>query len=1228
MNTHTTFYEKTMKNMPLMVWFSLLAPLSAQASLDCEFNILNSWEDGATAEIVITNSGSEVHTITEITAELNTMFVEQSWSAQVEGSNPYTFIPFSWANQIAPNHSVTFGMQLSGKSEGVTAQLGGDCGTSANQPPVAIIEDCMTLPSAWLYAEQFVVSSPTEHCQLTAEDPEGLPVTYQVDWGDGVIDSENHHTYLENGLYTATLTVSDGKLSSTASTTVDANGSGVPGTTLMHCSIDGDKLKINCEDRGSIDPDGELGFAVFINDEVKQVSSTPLSYATQMTSADTYAITYGMTDHYHVDEQTVYAYLESSIYPVKNRGLDCTFTLGAEHDYGTEAIFTITNTSNQAITDWESQLLFSGNTQIVRHQNADLMIVDGPEYYLKKTLDRSCATESRCGGLAPGDTDTVTMVLQGEITEPALGGDCGYTTNHPPVANFGDCPIHISAAILYGESFRVNPVITSCEITAKDQDGDALSYSLDWGDGTVTTDTTIPFNAEHQYINSDKYTLTLTVSDGELTDSVTTVIDAIGMTLPPQPLTYCQVDRESLTLSCEDRGSFDVDSSDLGFIADIEGALLQESETPFSFTQQLEQAGTYDFLYGMTDGRHIVSQRMTAQLEDETRPTQEPMFCYFTRGKTHSYGTEATLYLNNSSNDIVTSWRAVLNFAEDGYSADAKVVYQENAVLRLTGEPGYTFGEESGSTIAPGETLEVKMILQEENPDKFTSPTISGDCNTNGLNQPPEVAISCEFHGDSFTYADEFISAVGGAYCRILGTDPDGDDLTYSVDWGDGSIRPEEPLRGEVQVGHTHIETNDYTITVDVSDGIHTTQASTTVKSWGSGLPGKTLAFCALEKDSRTVYCEDRGSFDPDSELFYAAFIDKSLYKTSYEPLNFSYVFDEINSLEDAPYEGSLTRDFQNHIITYGTASNSHIDEQNVYVRFEPAYRPTLLTEYDCDFSLGGTHDYGTDAELTISPVGVSVDPWYVNVNFPGNTQVVNHKGATLFVGEQGSSNFLFEDSGLKQGQASHISMIIQGDIDQPELGGVCSKQKPNHSPVACIKPPMLTPDSTNVYVLSAACSSDADEDVLTYRWQFQDGDTAEGETIRHSFAPGTHEVTLIVSDGVATDSARTTVTVTEDTNALLCDYELTSQWETGFTALVTVTNQDLEPQNPWEVTWEYTDGSSVKTVWGAQLQGTATPYLASGLAWNNTLDKGESTRFGILGAGSGRDMIFSGLCQ
>jgi beta-glucosidase len=79
-----------------------------------------------------------------------------------------------------------------------------------------------------------------------------------------------------------------------------------------------------------------------------------------------------------------------------------------------------------------------------------------------------------------------------------------------------------------------------------------------------------------------------------------------------------------------------------------------------------------------------------------------------------------------------------------------------------------------------------------------------------------------------------------------------------------------------------------------------------------------------------------------------------------------------------------------------------------------------------------------------------------------------------------------------------------------------------------------------------------------------------------------------------------------------------TSDWSTGFTATVTVTNTGTAALNPWSLQWTFGAGQQVTQAWSAKVTQAGAAVTAVGESWNATLAPGASTSFGFNGSSSG----------
>jgi cellulose 1,4-beta-cellobiosidase len=81
---------------------------------------------------------------------------------------------------------------------------------------------------------------------------------------------------------------------------------------------------------------------------------------------------------------------------------------------------------------------------------------------------------------------------------------------------------------------------------------------------------------------------------------------------------------------------------------------------------------------------------------------------------------------------------------------------------------------------------------------------------------------------------------------------------------------------------------------------------------------------------------------------------------------------------------------------------------------------------------------------------------------------------------------------------------------------------------------------------------------------------------------------------------------------AALCSYKVDNEWNSGFVASITITNNGSSVINGWNVGWQYTT-NRITNLWNATLGGS-NPYTAASLDWNKTIQPGQSVSFGFQG--------------
>lgn len=86
-------------------------------------------------------------------------------------------------------------------------------------------------------------------------------------------------------------------------------------------------------------------------------------------------------------------------------------------------------------------------------------------------------------------------------------------------------------------------------------------------------------------------------------------------------------------------------------------------------------------------------------------------------------------------------------------------------------------------------------------------------------------------------------------------------------------------------------------------------------------------------------------------------------------------------------------------------------------------------------------------------------------------------------------------------------------------------------------------------------------------------------------------------------------------------DYKVQNQWDTGFTAAVTVTNNSAA-KSSWAVKWSYAGNQKVTSGWNAKISQSGTAVTAANETYNGTLATGGSVSFGFNASYSGANAL------
>ena len=88
---------------------------------------------------------------------------------------------------------------------------------------------------------------------------------------------------------------------------------------------------------------------------------------------------------------------------------------------------------------------------------------------------------------------------------------------------------------------------------------------------------------------------------------------------------------------------------------------------------------------------------------------------------------------------------------------------------------------------------------------------------------------------------------------------------------------------------------------------------------------------------------------------------------------------------------------------------------------------------------------------------------------------------------------------------------------------------------------------------------------------------------------------------------------VSTQLHAAECEYSISNEWGTGFTASVTIQNNTAQEIDGWSVDIEFADSTSISSMWNADLSGD-NPYQASNKNYNAKISVDSQRQFGFNG--------------
>jgi len=334
-------------------------------------------------------------------------------------------------------------------------------------------------------------------------------------------------------------------------------------------------------------------------------------------------------------------------------------------------------------------------------------------------------------------------------------------------------------------------------------------------------------------------------------------------------------------------------------------------------------------------------------------------------------------------------------------------------------------------------------------------------------NRAPDAAIAYSTEG--------LVLAVDGTDS----TDPDGDELTYSWTWGDGT-----PAGTEATMSHTYAEAGTYTLRLTVSDGdLSDPEQVSVMVSPANRAP---VASFTAQISDLVVATNASGSTDPDGDvLTFSWDWGDGSPSTAGETASHTYGAAGNYTIELRATDGALTATSQ-QVVQLAPANRAPVASfVAVMARLDLTVNASASSDPDGD-ALTFSWDWGDGSE----PGGelVATHAYAARGNYTVRLNVSDGRG-------------LFAQS-TQQVTAEHANRAPLADFAYVLDG------------------PLLTVDASN--------STDPDGDALTFSWDWGDGSApGAGRNASHTFAaPGDFPVRLIVRDATAASLKERIVTV------------------------------------------------------------------------------------------------------
>ncbi|ARU57409.1 hypothetical protein OLMES_3371 [Oleiphilus messinensis] len=240
--------------------------------------------------------------------------------------------------------------------------------------------------------------------------------------------------------------------------------------------------------------------------------------------------------------------------------------------------------------------------------------------------------------------------------------------------------------------------------------------------------------------------------------------------------------------------------------------------------------GIYAVTLTVSDGSLTSPPATTTVQVTSSEPVQ--VACHYEIENEWNAGFTASVKLTNQSGQAIEGWTVTLDFPDD-----TTINHMWNA--NLTGSDlFYAANKPYNATIQSGSTVDFGFNGTKANLNTSAKlPVLGGICTAVGGNQPPVAVMSASSTSGVVPLTVNFDGSGS--------TDPDGDDLGYLWDFGDGTFS------NEATPTHTFDQVGNYAVTLTVTDGSLDSQISTL--SISAQAPEPDIAY-SLDSDRSSLY--------------------------------------------------------------------------------------------------------------------------------------------------------------------------------------------------------------------------------------------------------------------------------------------------------------------------------------------------------------------------------------